>query len=148
MEALKCKMKISILWIFFAVATSGATICLFMEPGFLDDLREGIFRCQTHSILITSMFGEKLGEGVMVLFALSWLLPLTMSFLTQILSHAINRRANIILGVFLVIVAIDGVVSHIRSGWFPLQHLLFLIVLFIVPVLIIWYAWRLPKEEM
>lgn len=147
MDALKSKIKISILWIFFAVATSGATICLYMEPGFLWELMDGVFRCQTHSILINLFFGEKLSEGLMILLALWWLIPLTMSFLTQVLKYSLNRWSNFILGIFFGFLGIDSIVSHLRSGWFPTQHLLFLISLIIVPILIAWYAWNLPKDE-
>jgi len=88
MEALKYKIKISVLWIIFAVSVSGAMICLYMEPGFIEKLMAGVFRCQTHSIICTSVFGEKLSEGLIVLFALWWLIPLVMSFLTHILKYS------------------------------------------------------------
>ncbi len=147
MEALKYKIKISVLWIFFAVSTSGATICLFMEPGFIEKLMAGVFRCQTHSIICTSVFGEKLSEGLIVLFALCWLIPLIMSFLTHILKYSLNRWVNLILGIFFALLCIDGIISHLRMEWFPFSHLLFLISMFFIPLLIAWYAWKLPKEE-
>ena len=147
MEALKCKIKISVLWIFVAVSTSGATICLLMEQGFIEKLMTGVFLCQTHSIICTSLFGERLSEGLIVLFALWWLIPLIMSFLTHILKYSLNRWVNIVLGLFFALLAIDGIVSHLLMGWFPFSHFLFLVFMFAVPILIAWYAWKLPKEE-
>lgn len=147
MKALKCKIKISVLWTFFAVSMSGATLCLLMEPGFIEKLMAGVFRCQTHSIMCTLVFGEKLSEGLIALFALSWFIPLIMSFLTHILRYSLNRWSNLILGIFFALLMIDGIISHLRMEWFPFSHLLFLIVMFIVPVLIAWYAWKLPTEE-
>ena len=147
MEALKCKIKISVLWIFFAVSTSGATICLFMEQGFIEKLMIGVFLCQTHSIICTSLFGERLSEGLIVLFALWWLIPLIMSFLTQVLKYSANRWVNLILGIFFALLAVDGIISHLLMRWFPFSHLLFLISMFLVPILIARYAWKLPKEE-
>ena len=147
MKALKCKIKISVLWTFFSVSMSGATLCLLMEPGFIEKLMAGVFRCQTHSIMCTLVFGEKLSEGLIALFALSWFIPLIMSFLTHILRYSLNRWSNLILGIFFALLMIDGIISHLRMEWFPFSHLLFLIVMFIVPVLIAWYAWKLPTEE-
>ena len=136
MEALKCKIKISILWISFAVATSAAMIIWFVEPGILDQI-----------LTTGEMLSEKLSAGNIVFFALWWIVPLSMAFLTQILKHSLNRWINVILGTIFALFTIYYFISHLIDGWFTVANLLILIFLFIVTVLIAWYGWKLPKEE-
>jgi hypothetical protein len=136
MEALKCKIKISILWISFAVATSAAMIIWFIEPGILEQI-----------MTTGEMLSEKLSAGNIVFFALWWLIPLSMAFLTQILKNSLNRWVNLILGIIFSLFAIYYFISHLIKGWFTVANLLILIFLFVVTVLIAWYGWKLPKEE-
>jgi hypothetical protein len=136
MEALKCKIKISILWISFAVSTSAAMIIWFIEPGILEQI-----------MTTGEMLSEKLSAGNIIFFALWWVIPLSMAFLTQILRHSTNRWANLILGITFALFTIYYFISHLITGWFTVANLLILVFLFVVAVLIAWYGWKLPKEE-
>ena len=135
MEALKHKIKISVLWIFSAVSMSAAMIIMFMEPGIIEQLMTG------------ELPGGKLSEGMLVLFAIFWLIPLIMAFLTQILKYSLNRWVNLILGIIFALSIIYDFTNHLTTGFLPLSHLLIMIFMFIVPALIAWYAWKLPEEE-
>ena len=136
MEALKYKIKISILWISFAVATSAAMIIWFIEPGILEQI-----------MTTGEMLSEKLSAGNIMFFALWWIVPLSMAFLTQIFEHSLNRWANLILGILFALFTIYYFINHLIKGWFAIANLLILIFLFVVAVLIAWYGWKLPKEE-
>ncbi len=136
MEALKYKIKISILWILFAVSTSAAMIIWFIEPGILEQI-----------MTTQEMLTEKLSAGNIVSFALWWLVPLSVAFLTQVLKYSLKRWVNLILGIVFTLFTIYYFISHLIEGWFTIANLLILIFMFIVPVLIAWYAWKLPKEE-
>jgi len=136
MEALKCKIKISILWISFAVTTSAAMIIWFIEPGILDQI-----------LTTGEMLSEKLSAGNIVFFALWWIVPLSMAFLTQILKYSLNRWINVILGTIFALFTIYYFINHLINGWFTVANLLILIFLFVVTVLIAWYGWKLPKED-
>ena len=136
MEALKCKIKISILWISFAVSTSAAMIIWFIEPGILEQI-----------MTTGEMLSEKLSAGNIIFFALWWVVPLSMAFLTQILKHSLNRWINLILGILFALFTIYYFISHLITGWFTVANLLILIFLFVVSILIAWYGWKLPKEE-
>jgi len=136
MEALKCKIKISVLWISFAVSTSAAMIIWFIEPGILEQI-----------MTTGEMLSEKLSAGNIIFFALWWIIPLSMAFLTQILRHSTNRWANLILGITFALFTIYYFINHLIKGWFTIANLLILIFLFVVSVLIAWYGWKLPKEE-
>jgi hypothetical protein len=136
MEALKYKIKISILWISFAVATSAAMIIWFIEPGILEQI-----------MTTGEMLSEKLSAGNIMFFALWWIVPLSMAFLTQIFEHSLNRWANLILGILFALFTIYYFINHLIKGWFAIANLLILIFLFVIAVLIAWYGWKLPKEE-
>ena len=136
MEALKYKIKISILWISFAVATSAAMIIWFIEPGILEQI-----------MTTGEMLSEKLSAGNIMFFTLWWIVPLSMAFLTQIFEHSLNRWANLILGILFALFTIYYFINHLIKGWFAIANLLILIFLFVVAVLIAWYGWKLPKEE-
>ena len=136
MEALKCKIKISILWISFAVATSAAMIIWFIEPGILEQI-----------MTTGQMLSEKLSAENIIFFALWWIVPLSMAFLTQILTYSLNRWANFILGLIFALFTIYYFINHLIKGWFTVANLLILIFLFVVSILITWYGWNLPKER-
>ena len=137
MEALKCKIKISILWISFAVATSAAMIIWFIEPGILEQI-----------MTTGEMLSEKLSAENIIFFALWWIVPLSMAFLTQTLKPSLNRWANLILGILFALFTIYYFINHLIKGWFTVANLLILIFLFVVSILITWYGWKLPKEEL
>ncbi len=135
MESLTFKIKISILWISFAISTSAAMILWFVEPGIIKQI-------MTTGEMIT----EKLSEGNLIFFALYWLIPLSMAFLTQILKYSLNRWLNFVLGLVFAIFTIYYFISHLIQGWFTVANFLILIFSFVITVLIAWYSWKLPKE--
>jgi hypothetical protein len=135
MESLTFKIKISILWISFAISTSAAMILWFVEPGIIKQI-------MTTGEMIT----EKLSEGNLIFFALYWLIPLSMAFLTQILKYSLNRWLNFVLGLVFATFTIYYFISHLIQGWFTVANFLILIFSFVITVLIAWYSWKLPKE--
>lgn len=135
MESLKFKIKISILWISFAVCSSAAMIIWLIEPGILEQI-----------MTTGEMVNEKLTEGTIVCFALWWLIPLSMAFLTQILNYALNRWLNIIFGILCALIIIFYLTGNLVAGWFKLANFLMLLFIFVITVLIAWHAWKLPKE--
>ena len=135
MESLTFKIKISILWISFAISTSAAMILWFVEPGIIKQI-------MTTGEMIT----EKLSEGNLIFFALYWLIPLSMAFLTQILKYSLNRWLNFVLSLVFATFTIYYFISHLIQGWFTVANFLILIFSFVITVLIAWYSWKLPKE--
>ena len=135
MESLKCKIKISILWISFAVCSSAAMIIWFIEPGILEQI-----------IKTGTMGNEKLTQGTIVSFALWWIIPLSMALLTQVLNYSLNRWLNIILGVICLLGIVFYFISNLVTGWFTVANFLILLFMFVITVLIAWHAWKLPKE--
>ena len=128
------KIKLVVLWLFFAVSTSAGVVLIFLMPGYIGEIMAG------------ELEGVPISEGYLLVLALFWLIPLTMAFLSLTLKDSTNRWANIIVGIALVAL-------HIFSSSFKLlirgQLALGLIEVSrtVVAVLIVWYAWKWPKQE-
>ncbi len=136
MESLKCKIRISILWISFAVCASAAMIIWFIEPGILEQV-----------MTMGRLVREDLTPLNILFFALWWLLPLSMAFLTQIFNSALNRWANILLSSICALITVLYIINNIISGWFRMANFLILMYMFVSMLLIMHYAWKLPKKD-
>jgi hypothetical protein len=136
-EALQYKIRISILWISFAICSSAGMILWFIEPGILKQI-----------MTTGEMAGGKLTEGTIISFTLWWLIPLIMSFLTQTLNYLLNRWINIFLGIICALAIAFYLIRLLTSEWFNVANFLILIFIFVVSVLIALHAWKLPREEM
>jgi len=85
------------------------------------------------------------GLGFALFGAVFLLVPLVMSFLTVTLKDALNRKANLVLGGIFTILNI----AHIfgcpvaRSS---AHQILIALSMIVVSLLIVWYAWKWPKE--
>jgi putative copper export protein len=90
-SVLTWKLRITVLWIFIAVCQSAVMALLLFQPGVIRGLMAGqLWGANTHS------------AGVQINFALSWLIPMAMAYLTLVLKDAANRRTNTVLGVLYV----------------------------------------------
>jgi len=98
MENLVWKMRISVLWIFLAVSMSAAMILYIMGPGVINDIIAG------------EMEEMEISAGVLMLFALFWLIPLIMAFLTLVLKD-IASTADLFFPVYSATEGLDGYVS-------------------------------------
>ncbi len=128
MERLTWKIRISVLWLFMAVAMSAHSVLFFME-------RDGV----------EQMWEEQMGGGMLVFMALFWLVPLIMAALSLILKDSANRWANIVLGIIFTLLNIGHLVEHLTP---PVVHqILILASTVVVTALIAWYAWKWPKQE-
>ena len=120
-------IRISVLWIFAAVAMSAHYVMLFFEPDVLQKTGTG-----ANSRLA-------IGEAFV-----NWLIPLTMAFLSVTLGGLANRYLNMVLGGLYILLSIFHVAKcpmvHISNK--PSVHqLLICISTVVVTALIFWYAW-------
>jgi hypothetical protein len=129
MENLLLKIRISILWIFIAVA--GYRCTSFFDPGILEQILAGEWIEQT-------------SEGMLLFMAFFWLIPFLMAFLTVTLKEERNNRwTNIILGIIFVGLNIFHFAEH---ALIPTAHQLIIVgATVIAALLIVWYAWKWPK---
>lgn len=128
MEILRWKIRISVLWIFMAVAMSAHAVLSFME-------RE----------VVEQMWEMEMGPGMMLFMAIFWWVPLVMAVLSMTLKDLANRRANIVLGIIFTVLNIFHLTEHLAE---PSAHQLLIIAsTIVVTALIVWFAFRWPKQE-
>jgi hypothetical protein len=128
------KIKLAVLWIFLAVGFSALAIVSLMTPGAIEQIIAGEI--------------EDMGpitEGLLFLFAILWLIPLTMAFLSLTLKDSANRWANIIVGIVWTALGIIDLGDTLNRGWLTLAFVAFSKT--VAAVLIVWYAWKWPKQE-
>jgi len=135
MESLTLKVRIAVLWLLLAVAMSASMVLGFMEPGIIEEIMAG------------EIEGWQISAGLLLFFALFWLIPLTMAFLSVTLKDSPNRRTNIILGIIFTVWNIFHLLSHLVQGQLPLNHLVIGLWTIVVAALIAWHAWKWPKQE-
>jgi len=127
-------IRISVLWIFFAVAYSVHYALSFFEPGALQKILSG--ENTTATKLVHMML---IGET-----CIGWLIPLTMAFLSVTLGDFANRNLNMVLGGLYALLSILHVakcpIVHVSNK--PSVHqLLIMASTVVVTALIFWYAW-------
>jgi len=126
---------ISVLWIFLAVANSAHYVMyVCFEPGAIQKMA-----CMHTSEERTKNARLAIGEAF-----ISWLIPLTMAFLSVTLGYLANRSLNMVLGGFFTLYGIIHIakcpVVHISKK--PSVHqVLISISTIVVTALIFWYAW-------
>jgi hypothetical protein len=136
MELLRCKARLSVLWVFMAVGMSAFMFLYFMMPGTLEEVMAG------------KIEGMQLSEGMMVGYSLYWLIPLIMAVLSLTLSGSVNRWLNFVLGILVALLMIFDIASHLAAGEAASVALWLIgIAMIVVPALIAYFAWKLPKEE-
>ena len=129
MERLTWKIRISVLWLFMAVAMSAHSVLAFMERD-----------------VVEQMWEMQMGAGMLVFMALFWLVPLIMAALSLTLEDSANRWTNIVLGIVFTLLNIWHLVGHLTTA--PAAHQILIIAsTVIVTALIAWYAWKWPKQE-
>jgi hypothetical protein len=131
-ENLAWKIRISVLWLFLAGGYSAYTILDTARPG----VKEGMALGGVYEGMVVT-------EELLLFFTLFWLISLTMAFLALILKDSVNRWANIILCIFWAFI---WVIDMIEGGLLLAQYLINFSMIVVV-VLIIWHAWKLPKQE-
>jgi len=133
MVTLGWKARISALWVFMAVATSAHNVLFFREPGAVEQIMSG------------ELEGVAMGPMMLLFMALFWWVPLVMAFLSVALKDSANRRTNIILGIIFTALNIGHLIEHILN---PSAHQLLIIgSTVVVTALIVWHAFKWPKQE-
>lgn len=128
MEILRWKIRISVLWIFMAVAMSAHSVLAFMEPGAMEQIGE-----------------MQISAGMFLFMALFWWVPLVMAVLSVTLKDLANRWTNMILGIVFTALNIFHLIEHLAD---PSAHQILIIAsTVVVTALIFWYALKWPKQE-
>ena len=128
------KVRLSVLWLFTAIYTVVGVVLSIMEPGVLQ-----------HLIETGELNGTKLGPEVLLVLAVFFLIPLIMAFLSVTLKDKANRWANVIAGIAFIVIASPDLIKYLVPEKY---YLLFgTSITIIVYLLIIWYAYKWPKQK-
>ena len=129
------KIKLVVMWIFLAVSTSVGMVLMFMMPGVIEE------------IMVGELDGVPISEGYLLVLALFWLIPFTMAFLSLTLKDSVNRWANIIVGIAWAGLHILALIVKplLIQGQLALAFMEFSRA--VVAALIVWHAWKWPKQE-
>jgi hypothetical protein len=103
----------------------------FYTPGNLEQLISG------------EIEGIQLTEGLLIVNAVSMAIQSVMVFLSVALKANANRWANLILGVFSAVVLV--VATYV--GGIDVRYAIQASVELVLIALIIWHAWKWPKQE-
>ncbi|XEC97450.1 DUF6326 family protein [Paenibacillus tarimensis] len=121
------KEKLSTLWIVVMFFMVFADILSFMTPGFLKQIVDG-----TTDVKIT--------HGLLLVFSVLLAIPISMIYLSRVLKYTINRLANIIASLVTILFVIAG-------GSLYLHYIFFASIETLCMFLIIWNAWKWPKQH-
>jgi hypothetical protein len=125
------KAKLSALWIALMFFYIYADILLFYRQGHVAGLLAG----KAGAMKITSAF--------VLVSALVMAIPSLMVFLSLALKATVNRWANI--GVGIVYAAVLG--ATLFAGEITADSLLYAVIEAVIIALIVWHAWKWPREE-
>ena len=125
------KLKLAALWIVLMFCYTYADILGFYAPGNLAELISG------------EIAGIRMTQGMLFGSAILMAVPSLMVFLSLALRARANRVVNIIAGlIYLVVLG-----STFFTGRNPAYYLFFAALKAILLVLIVWLAWRWPREN-
>jgi len=136
MELLRCKARLSVLWVVMAMGTVASMFLGFLAPGAIE------------SVMAGQWGGMELNEVTMVIYALFFIVPMVVAILCLTLSGSADRWMNFILGIIWVLWFIFEIVYHTTIiAAVPLAVWLMIIAGTIISVYIVYFAWKLPKQE-
>ena len=124
------KMKLSALWVTLLLIYIYVDIFGFYKPGIIEDILSG----KVWQFEITQAWAL----GALILM----MIPSLMVFLSVTLKASVNRWTNIIVGILYIVV---GIVTIIGETWafYIVGHVVGIVLLLII----IWTAWKWPKQE-
>ncbi|MFW9806779.1 MAG: DUF6326 family protein [Candidatus Thorarchaeota archaeon] len=123
------KIKLSALWIARMLTGIQGDVLRFYEAGMLENIINGTTVIPMTNELLAAM-------GAMMM------LPILMVFLSVQLDYKLNRWLNIIIALFFIV--FDGTGFIVPR---PLYENVFGIGYVLFCALIVWFAWKWPKEK-
>ena len=129
MEPLRWQTRISMLWIILTVNYSAFHFLGLREPGAIKGLLE-----------------TQVNEGTRSTIAILFIVPFIMAWLSMTLKDSANRWTNLVLGVLFAVMFVTQLIRFTAAG----RSTTILIDTFfalVVVVLVVWYAWKWPKQE-
>ena len=121
------KVLLSTLWIVVMLNMIFADILTLYISEFLQEI-------------LTESTPVQITQELMLAMAFIIEIPIVMIFLSRVLKHKANRWVNIIASVIIILFVVIG-------GSLVLHYIFFAAIEVVCLSLIIWYAWKWPKQE-
>jgi hypothetical protein len=136
MELLRCKARLSVLWLTMAIGTGVGWLLSAMTPGGLEDIMAGEWG------------GTALSEGFMVMYAFFFIIPMTVAILSLTLNGSANRWMNFVLGILWLLWFIFESIAYATGGeTVYIATWLLMAAGIVIAAYIVYFAWKLPKAE-
>ncbi|UCH02956.1 MAG: hypothetical protein JSV20_04045 [Candidatus Bathyarchaeota archaeon] len=134
MENMGLKIRLSVLWLIgFSWGGVVGMMLTFYEARNIE------------GILVGELKGTPITQELLLAIAIVSLIPLVMAFLSLTLKDKANRLANIIVGVISTGFGLIELVTNLGKAS---AYMSFIgVVGLVFPTLIVWYAWKWPKQE-
>jgi hypothetical protein len=124
------KIKISALWIAVMFLYAYVDIFSLMKPGIIEGIMDG------------KMFVFQISQAFLFFTTLYIVIPSVMIFLSLVLKPKANRWINIIVSILYFVTMLGACIGE-TWGFYIFGTIVESLLLF----LIIWYAWKWPKQE-
>ena len=125
---MEMKTKLSTLWIVVLFNMLFRDIHEFARAGFLEEM------------LAMTSNGAQIPEGLLLAAAIVLEIPIVMIFLTQVFNVKVNRWANLIAAVFMIVAIVSNNLAP------DLDDLFYVVFECAALLLVIWYAWRWSND--
>ena len=134
MEILRCKARLSVIWVGMAVGTAVAILLTLVAPGAIEEVMAGEWG------------GMEVSEGMLAIWTIFFIIPLVMAILCLTMNN--SRWLNFILGIIWFLYFIyDIVYNATLEEAAPVAVWLMIATGFVVSAFIVYFAWKWPKEE-
>ena len=122
------KAKLSSLWVFVFLNMIFRDLHEFGRAGFLEEMMTGVVN------------GVQITDGLLLIGGIMIAIPLLMIPLIQFLSIKANRLANLVIGVFLMVMVVGNNMAP------DLDDVLFAVIELVALLLILRLAWKWPEH--
>lgn len=126
------KIKLSILWIALMFFYLYNDVFSLFQPGIIEEL------------MGNEISGIQFNQSVLFAAALLMAIPSFMMFLSLALPAKVNRRVNLIVGIFHAVVLLG---TLLVPGEIWAYYALYMVFEAVFITLIVWHAWKWPEQE-
>ena len=127
------KIKIAVLWLVWECGGIVQLMLYSFQPGVMERLNAG------------ELIGDKTTPELLLVFAIIFLIPLVMAFLSLTLKDSTNRWTNVVLGVVYTGICLFDWLGSLAE---PAHQVLMHISRILASILIVSYAWKSKHEGM
>ena len=139
MELLRCKARLSVLWLTMAIGAATSWILSVMMPGTIEEIMSGEMG--------ELPLGEGM-EGMILLYAVFFLIPMVVAILCLTLNVSVNRWLSFVLGIIWGLWMVFEIVGHITMGETAFIGMwLMMVAGLVISAYIAYFAWKLPKAK-